>query len=276
MTQTVAEALAQARTQGLARLDAQILLALATGHTRTWVIANDQHRLDAEAQTRWDAFLVRRAAGEPLAYLTGEREFHGLTLHVTPDVLIPRPDTELLVDWALELIDLHRLPPVRVLDLGTGSGAIALALKNARPACQITGIDISPGALATATANGMRLGLPVRWLLSDGLAALAGETFHVIAANLPYVADGDPHLADLRHEPQLALTSGPDGLDAIRQTVKTAQAHLSPGGWLLLEHGRDQATDVSACLRVHNYQDIHTRTDLAGHPRCTGARSPAP
>jgi release factor glutamine methyltransferase len=148
-------------------------------------------------------------------------------------------------------------------------------LKKARPTCQLTGIDISPGALATATANGMRLGLPVRWLLSDGLTTLAGETFHVIAANLPYVADGDPHLADLRHEPQLALTSGPDGLDAIRQTVKTAQAHLSPRGWLLLEHGRDQAMEVSACLRLHNYQEIQTRMDLAGHPRCTGARSPA-
>lgn len=262
--------------QGLARLDAQLLLALAANRTRTWVIANDPHRLDAESQIRWDAFVVRRAAGEPLAYLTGEREFHGLSLHVMPDVLIPRPDTELLVDWALELIDLHRVTPVRVLDLGTGSGAIALALKKARPACHLTGTDISPGALEVAIANGMRHGLPVRWLLSDGLAALAGETFHLIAANLPYVADGDPHLADLRHEPQLALTSGPDGLDAIRQAVKTAQAHLSPQGWLLLEHGRDQAMEVSACLRRYNYQEIQTRMDLAGHPRCTSARSPAP
>lgn len=273
MTRTIAEALAQARARGLARLDAQVLLAHATGHTRSWVIANDEQQLDAGAHLRWSAFLERRAAGEPLAYLTGEREFHGLMLHVTPDVLIPRPDTELLVDWAIELIDQHRTTPMRVLDIGTGSGAIALALKQARPACQLTGIDISASALQVAQDNGMRLGLPVRWHLSNGLAALAGETFEVIVANLPYVADDDPHLADLRHEPQLALTSGPDGLDAIRQVVATAPAHLQPQGWLLLEHGRDQSTEVSACLQQHGYQEIQTRMDLAGHPRCTGARS---
>lgn len=275
MTQTIADALAQARARHLARLDAQVLLAHITGHTRSWVIAHDEHPMDAGAQLRWSAFLERRAAGEPLAYLTGEREFHGLMLHVTPEVLIPRPDTELLVDWAIELIDPHRTAPVRVLDVGTGSGAIALALKQARPACQLTGVDISAGALQVAQHNGMRLGLPVRWHQSDGLAALAGETFELIVANLPYVADDDPHLADLRHEPQLALTSGPDGLDAIRQVVATAPAHLPPQGWLLLEHGRDQSMEVSACLRQHGYQEIQTRTDLAGHPRCTGARSMA-
>lgn len=280
MSHTVSEALAHARARGLARLDAQLLLAHATGRTRSWVIANDQCRLDAGAHHRWSDFLERRAAGEPLAYLTGEREFHGLTLRVTPDVLIPRPDTELLVDWAIECIDQCTALPgraaVRVLDLGTGSGAIALAVKQARPACQLTGIDISPAALEIARANGMRLGLSVHWLLSDGLAALAGDTFDVIAANLPYVADGDPHLADLRHEPQLALTSGPDGMDAIRRVARTAPAHLVPRGWLLLEHGHDQAEEVSACLRQHGYQEIQTRRDLAGHPRCTGARPAVP
>ena len=238
-------------------------------------VAHDEHRMDTGAHLRWQAILERRAAGEPLAYLTGEREFHGLMLHVTPDVLIPRPDTELLVDWAIELIDAHQALPVRVLDIGTGSGAIALALKQARPACQLTGVDVSAGALQVAQDNGMRLGLPVRWHLSDGLAALAGESFEMIVANLPYVADGDPHLADLRHEPQLALTSGPDGLDAIRRVGATASAHLQPQGWLLLEHGRDQSEEVSACLRQHGYEDVQTRTDLAGHPRCTGARSAA-
>lgn len=274
MTRTIAEALAQARSRGLTRLDAQLLLAHATGRTRSWVIANDQLQLDTGTHQRWSALMERRAAGEPLAYLTGEREFHGLTLRVTPDVLIPRPETELLVDWALEFIAPHRPAPVRVLDLGTGSGAIALALKQARPECQLTAIDISPAALQVAGANGARLGLPVRWLLSDGLAALADDTFDVIVANLPYVADQDPHLADLRHEPQLALTSGPDGLDAIRAVVQTAPAHLSPQGWLLLEHGRDQAGEVSACLRSRGYQEIQTRMDLAGQPRCTGARPP--
>jgi len=273
MTRTIAGALAQARARGLARLDAQVLLAHATGRTRSWVIANDEHQMDAEAQLRWSSLLQRRAAGEPLAYLTGEREFHGLVLRVTPDVLIPRPDTELLVDWALELIDQHRTAPVRVLDIGTGSGAIALALKQARPTCQLTGVDISASALQVAQDNGMRLGLPVRWHLSNGLAALAGEIFEMIVANLPYVADDDPHLADLGHEPQLALTSGPDGLNAIRHVVATAPAHLSPQGWLLLEHGRDQSAEVSACLRQHGYEEIQTRMDLAGHPRCTGARS---
>ncbi len=276
MTRTIAAALAQARSRGLARLDAQLLLAHATGHTRSWVIANDQFQLDTGTHHRWGALMERRAAGEPLAYLTGEREFHGLKLHVTPDVLIPRPDTELLVDWAIELIDQARATPVRVLDIGTGSGAIALALKQARSECRLTGADISAGALQVAQANGARLGLPVHWLLSNGLAALAGDTFDVIVANLPYVADHDPHLADLRHEPQLALTSGPDGLDAIRLVARTAPAHLSPQGWLLLEHGRDQAAEVSACLHSHGYREIQTRLDLAGHPRCTGARSPAP
>jgi release factor glutamine methyltransferase len=276
VTRTIAEALAQARSRGVARLDAHLLLAHATGRTRSWLIANDQCQLDPATHHRWSALMERRAAGEPLAYLTGTREFHGLTLHVTPDVLIPRPDTESLVDWALELIEPHRPAPAQVLDLGTGSGAIALALKQARPECQLTGIDISPAALQVASANGTRLGLRVHWLLSDGLAALAGETFDMIVANLPYVADHDPHLADLRHEPQLALTSGPDGLDAIRLVARAAPAHLSPQGWLLLEHGRDQATEVSACLRSHGYQEIQTRMDLAGHPRCTGARRPAP
>lgn len=276
MTGTIAAALERARSLGLARLDAQLLLAHATGRTRSWVIANDQFELDAGTHQHWSALMERRAAGEPLAYLTGEREFHGLTLRVTSDVLIPRPETELLVDWALELMEPHRPAPARVLDIGTGSGAIALALQQARPRWQVTGIDISSTALPVAWANSERLGLPVRWLLSDGLAALAGETFEVIVANLPYVADHDPHLADLRHEPQLALTSGPDGLDAIRSIVPAAPVHLSSPGWLLLEHGRDQAAQVSDLLRRHGYHEIQTRTDLAGHPRCTGARSPAP
>jgi release factor glutamine methyltransferase len=288
---TLAAALAEARARSVARLDAQLLLAHVAGRTRSWVIAHDDHVLDTATQHRWHTLLERRAAGEPLAYLTGEREFRGLTLRVTPDVLIPRPDTELLLEWALERIDAHEhpqgvqqsgqatfageRPPTRVLDIGTGSGAIALALKDARPTCEITGVDISVPALQVAQHNGERLGLPVCWRLSDGLTALADETFDVIVANLPYVAEGDPHLVALRHEPLLALTSGPDGLDAIRQVIATAAARLSPNGWLLLEHGWDQAEQVSACLQQHGYRHSQTRRDLAGQPRCTGACTPA-
>lgn len=274
---TVAQALAWARAQGLARLDAQLLLAHAAGRNRSWVLANDQHMLDAAQQQRWAALAGRRAAGEPLAYLTGEREFHGLSLQVTPQVLVPRPDTELLVDWAIECID-SAAPAaggaaLRVLDLGTGSGAIALAIKQARPGCALTAVDISAEALAVARANGQRLGLPVHWLCSDWFAALDGERFDLILSNPPYIAEHDPHLPALRHEPRGALVSGPRGLDAIEHLAAAARAHLAPHGWLLLEHGHEQAVAVRALLQSRGYQDVATRDDLAGHPRCTAGRA---
>jgi release factor glutamine methyltransferase len=279
MNPTVAAALAEARSLGLARLDAQLLLAHVLGRTRSWVIANDREALDAPAWQRWSTLVRRRAAGEPLAYLTGEREFHGLSLQVTPQVLVPRPDTEVLVEWALELIDAHvaatgRAAP-RVIDLGTGSGAIALAVKHARPACDVTAVDLSPGALEVARANGRRLALPVRWLHSDWFAAVAGERFDLVLANAPYIAESDPHLADLHHEPLSALASGPQGLDAITHLVAAARDHLSPQAWLLLEHGHNQAAPVRDLLHAANYRDIAMRHDLAGQPRCTGARKTA-
>jgi release factor glutamine methyltransferase len=161
-----------------------------------------------------------------------------------------------------------------VLDLGTGSGAIALAIRQARPDAQVSAVDLSEAALAVARGNGVRLGLPMRWLQGAWLAPVAGEAFNLIVSNPPYIAEGDPHLAALKHEPQLALTSGADGLDAIRHLIARAPAHLAPGGWLLLEHGFDQASAVSSCFAAGGASDIQHRRDLGGHIRCTGARWP--
>jgi release factor glutamine methyltransferase len=273
---TLAQALDNARAQGLARLDAQVLLAHVTGLSRSGVLANDRQELDPVQEATWNRLLARRAAGEPLAYLTGEREFHGLGLKVTPAVLIPRPDTELLVDWAIDRIDAHQsaLPAsiTHVLDLGTGSGAIALAVKQARPGCEVTGTDASPAALEVADANARRLNLIVRWRVGDWLDAVEDETFDLVLSNPPYIADDDPHLEPLRHEPMQALVAGPLGLDALKCIIARTVPRLRPGGWLLLEHGHEQAPAVQALLEAAGYVDICTRKDLAGHPRCTGAR----
>ncbi len=265
---TVAALLDAARADGVDRLDAQLLLAAVLGRPRAWLLAHGEAPV-AEAG-RFRALAARRAAGEPLAYLLGEKEFHGLALQVTPAVLVPRPDTETLVDWALEL-----LPPgsqAAVLDLGTGSGAVALALARQRPGARLTAVDASAAALAVARGNGERLGLPVRWLASDWFSALAGERYGLVVGNPPYIAEGDPHLAALRHEPLGALTSGADGLDAIRRIAAAAPAHLAPGAWLLLEHGHDQAEAVRALLAAAGLAEACTRRDLAGQPRCSGAR----
>ena len=272
----VAQALAQARALGLDRLDAQLLLSGLLGQSRSWLLAHDDAVLSREQAARWADWLARRADGVPVAYLLGERGFHGLTLTVSPAVLDPRPDTETLVDWALEL--LADLPAgARVLDLGTGSGAIALAIRQARPDAQVSAVDLSEAALAVARGNGARLGLPVRWLQGAWLAPVAGETFDLIVSNPPYIAEGDEHLPALKHEPALALTSGPDGLDAIRHLVAHAGLQLPPGGWLLLEHGHDQADAVAALLRQQpGWAGIAHRRDLGGHRRCTGARRTSP
>lgn len=269
---SVAAALAAARACRVDRLDAQALLADVLERPRTWLLAHGDAPLPAAAQARYDALLARRAAGEPLAYLLGAREFFGLTLAVTPAVLIPRPDTETLVDWALAL--LAEDSRAAVADLGTGSGAIALALAAHRPHVRITAVDADPAALAVARGNGERLGLAVEWLPSDWCSALQDRRFALIASNPPYVAEGDPHLADLRHEPKQALTAGPDGLDAIRRLAGDAVALLEPGGWLLIEHGHEQAEAVAAQLRSVRLDAIETRPDLAGRPRCTGGRRP--
>ena len=267
--QTVAQALAQARALGLDRLDAQLIVAARLAQSRSWVIAHDDAVLDVAQAAAIEAWFTRRAAGEPLAYLVGEKEFHGLLLHVDPHVLVPRPDTEVLVDWALEL--LASRASARVVDLGTGSGTIALAVKHACPAATMLATDASPAALAVARANAQRLGLDVAFAQGSWWSATAGASFDLVLSNPPYIAGGDPHLAALKHEPTLALTPGGDGLDALRDIVRGASAHMTPGAWLLLEHGYDQADAVQRLLHEHGFVDITTRRDLGGQPRCTGA-----
>lgn len=274
---TVGQALAAAARAGLERLDAQWLLAHATGRDRSWLLAHDDAPLTPEQAARYAAWCARRAAGEPFAYLTGEREFHGLTLAVGPAVLVPRPDTETLVDWALELLagDLGDLAEPTVVDLGTGSGAIALAVRHRWPAAQVTALDASAAALAQAEANARRLNLPVRFMASDWWQAVAGQRFDLALSNPPYIAADDPHLAALTHEPLAALTPGGDGLGALRVIVAQANAHLKPGGWLLLEHGWDQAAAVRQMLAQAGFEAVQTRRDLGGQERCTGGRLPA-
>jgi release factor glutamine methyltransferase len=264
----------QALRQGLARVDAQILLLFALArpvHDRAWLLAHDTDLLTEAQHRSWDQALHRRLQGEPVAYITGRKDFFGLTLNVDARVLDPRPDTETLVEWALELLPSGQ--PARVLDLGTGSGAVALALQHQRPAAQVTAVDASADALAVASANAQRLKLPVKWVLSHWMDAVPGP-FELIASNPPYVAEGDPHLAALTHEPLSALTSGTDGLDDIRQIIVQAPSRLAPVGWLLLEHGWDQAAPVQALLREAGFLQVQSRRDLGGIERCTGAAMP--
>jgi release factor glutamine methyltransferase len=271
---SVAECLRQAHALGLSRVDAQILLLHAMArplHDRAWLLAHDTDLLITAQQHSWDQALQRRLQGEPVAYITGRKDFFGLTLNVDARVLDPRPDTEILVEWALELLPVDQ--PARVLDLGTGSGAVALALQHQRPAAQVMAVDASADALAVASANAQRLNLPVNCVLSHWMDAVPGQ-FELIVSNPPYVAEGDPHLAYLTHEPLSALTSGTDGLDDIRQIIAQAPGRLAPGGWLLLEHGWDQAAPVQALLREAGFVQVQSRRDLAGIERCTGAVVP--
>ena len=272
---TLQDALRQAATAGLDRLDAQMLLLQALGrspHDRAWLIAHDSDPLAPEAGTRWQALLRRRLAGEPVAYLLGEKEFGGLNLQVDARVLVPRPDTEVLVEWALDALAPAGTKAQSLLDLGTGSGAIALTVATRRPDAQVTATDASADALAVAQANAQRLGVSVRFAQGAWLAAVPGERFDVIASNPPYIAEGDPHLAALTHEPLSALTAGPDGLDDLRLIVAQAPAALYPGGWLLLEHGHDQAAAVRELLTTRGFETVGSRTDLAGIERCSGGR----
>lgn len=257
-----------------ARLEAQVLFAHALGVNRAWLIGHDRDALTPEQTTAMDALLKRRLAGEPVAYLLGEREFYGRPFRVTPDVLIPRPDTELLVELALE-----RLSPdeaLNVLDIGVGSGAVAVSLALERPRCRVTGVDISAGALRVAAANAEALHAGVEFLASDAFDALGGRRFHLIASNPPYIAAADPHLAlgDLRFEPPQALASGVDGLDLIRRLAGAAPNHLEAGGWLLLEHGWNQAAAVRDLLREAGFSAVFSASDLAGHERVTGGTAP--
>jgi release factor glutamine methyltransferase len=264
----VDQALSEARACGVDRLDAQLLLGHSLRQSRAWLMAHGEHELDPEQVRCLRAQWVRRAAGEPLAYLLGEQEFCGLRLQVTPDVLVPRPETEMLVDWAQQA--LLSAPQATVLDLGTGSGAIALAIKHRHAQARLTGSDASDAALAVARANGLRLGLDVEWLRGDWWAPMGARKFGLAVANPPYVAGDDPHLAALGHEPRSALTPGGDGLSALRQIVADAPAHLLQGAQLLLEHGHDQGAAVREMLNSRGFEDVQTRHDLADLPRCTG------
>ena len=257
------------------RLDAEVLLAETSGATRAEMIACPGRMLAAPACAAFARLLARRRQGEPAAYLTGRREFWSLELRVTPATLIPRPETELLVERALA-----RIPddaPLRAADLGTGSGAVALALARERPALRVIATDSSADALAVAGANAARLGIGnVEFRQGDWFAPLAAERFAVIVSNPPYVRSDDPQLreGELRFEPRTALDGGPDGLDAIRRLVRDVPSHLPPGGWLLLEHGFDQGEPVRALLHQHSYDRVHTWRDLAGHERVTEASLP--
>lgn len=264
----VADALAQARRLGVNRLDAQLLLGHLMDRPRTWLIAHDDVTLDVNVASAFRLQLARRAAGEPLAYLVGEREFHGLTLQVTPAVLVPRPETELLVDWALERLVPLQAP--RLADLGTGSGAIALALAHRRPDASIVACDRDAAALAQAQANAIRLGIAMQFASGSWWEAVPGQQFDLVVSNPPYIAADDPHLSALAHEPLHALTPGGDGLQALRQIIAGAGAHLRPGAWLLLEHGYDQGPAVRAMLTAAGFEAVQTRQDLAGLDRCSG------
>ncbi|MBV8034579.1 peptide chain release factor N(5)-glutamine methyltransferase [Roseateles sp.] len=265
---TVDEALALARQLGVERGDAQALISHLTGRDRAWLITHGDTPVPAV-----EAALRRLADGEPLAHLTGWQPFHGLMLSVTPATLIPRPDTETLVEWALELLAGMPGEPA-VVDLGTGSGAIALALKAACPRARVTAVDLSADALAVARGNGERLGLPVDWRHGSWFEPLAGRRFDLIVSNPPYIAGNDPHLPPLRHEPLAALTPGGDGLADLWTLIDAAPQHLAPGGWLLLEHGWDQADAVAQQLAGRGFAEASLRHDLGGRARASGGRLP--
>lgn len=275
MSRDIAEALRAGQTLGLPRLDVQMLLLHALGrpvHERAWLLAHDGDPLPEAAQARYLSLLQRRADRVPMAYLTGEHEFFGLRLQVDARVLDPRPDTELLVEWALECLPDEGRPSVA--DLGTGSGAIALALAHMRPLAAVCAVDASRDALEVARANARRLQLDVEFLPGSWLAPLQGRRFDLLVSNPPYIAQDDPHLDELRHEPLQALASGADGLDDLRRIVADAPAVLQPGARLLLEHGWDQAAAVRALLLAAGFVAVESRRDLAGIERCSGGQWP--
>ncbi|MEJ2059296.1 MAG: peptide chain release factor N(5)-glutamine methyltransferase [Gammaproteobacteria bacterium] len=263
-------ATARLATSPSPRLDAEVLLAHALLHPRSWLIAWPEFRPDAEQLADFESLLARRAAGEPVAYLTGQREFWSLDLAVSPDVLIPRPDTELLVEAALA--HLPAGSPLKIADLGTGSGAVALALAHERPTGLLIAIDRSAGAIRQACTNARRLEIRnVLFIQTAWLAPVAAHSLDLIVANPPYIAAHDPHLeqGDLRYEPRDALISGPEGLDDLTCIAGQAATCLKPGGWLLLEHGQDQGGAVRALLTSRGYRHVDTLTDLEDRGRVT-------
>jgi release factor glutamine methyltransferase len=275
LAHTVAQALQQGRAAGLERFDVQTLVGHLLQHNSAWLLAHGDTALTPAQAAQLDTWFQQAADGVPLGYLLGEQPFRGLVLQVGPDVLVPRSDTEVLVDWALERLQAWRnqgAAAPRVADLGTGSGAIALAVQHACPTAQVTATDLSAAALAQAQANATRLGLALRFLQGAWWQPLAGQRFELLLSNPPYIAGDDPHLPALRHEPRLALTPEGDGLDSLRALATAAPRHLVPGGWLLLEHGFDQGPAVRQLLADSGFSTPATRHDLAGLPRCTGGR----
>ena len=279
MNPTLQEALSAARRRlpgEAARLEAELLLAHVLACPRSHVLAWPDRRLDAEQARRYAHLVARRAAGVPIAYLLGRRAFWTFDLEVTPDTLIPRPETELLVEAALARLPAEQ--PVRVLDAGTGSGAVALALARERPRARVLAVERSAAALRVAERNRRRLQLHnVLLLRGDWLAAIAPASLDLVVANPPYVAAGDPHLrqGDLVHEPSCALVAGADGLEALRSLIPQAAACLRPNGWLLVEHGHDQAPAVATLAKTAGFQAVRLHRDLAGLPRVTEAQGAA-
>lgn len=275
------QALQAARTLGLDRFDAQLLLLHALGRPdgdRAWLLAHDEDSLVDPVADVFRIFSLRRAAGEPLAYIVGYKDFFGLRFDVDARVLVPRPDTETLVQWALDMA--KKAAPamsLQVLDLGTGSGAIAVAiaknLQTWRSSATVHAVDASAAALSVAVGNARALQANVQFIESHWFEKVSGH-YHIIASNPPYIASADPHLSALTHEPPEALTAGPDGLDDLRQIVAQAPAHLMPGGWLLLEHGYDQADAVRTLLTQRGFTRVQSRQDLAGIARCSGGQWP--
>ncbi|MBA4214898.1 MAG: peptide chain release factor N(5)-glutamine methyltransferase [Polaromonas sp.] len=273
---SVRDTLSALQTRGLDRIDAQMLMLLAlqrAPHDRAWLLAHDAEALPDDAAVRLEVLVERRQRGEPMAYLRGDQEFFGLALQVDPRVLVPRPDTETLVNWALEKVEAAN-HAARVLDLGTGSGAIALAIASQRSKASVIATDASEDALAVARSNAQRLQLPVQFHAGSWLDAVPGQRFDVIVTNPPYIADNDAHLAALTHEPLSALAAGADGLDDIRTIIRNAPGALLPGGWLLIEHGFNQAGAVRRLLQAAGFEQVSSRTDLAAIERCSGGQWP--
>lgn len=251
-------------------LENRILLCHALGLSRVALITESERALTADEASRLSAVVQRRQFGEPIAYIVGHREFFGLNFQVNDAVLIPRPDTELLVELALDRLPKHG----RLLDMGTGSGAIAVSVAHTRPDADVTALDFSGAALDVARANANAHGARVRFLRSDWFSNLDHERFNVIASNPPYIASSDEHLSrgDLRFEPNMALTDQADGLSALRIIIGGAPVHLEQGGWLLMEHGYDQAVQVRELLEAHGYAEVQSWRDLAGIERVSGGR----
>ena len=268
------DALLRHAADSIERVDAEWLLAHVVGQPRTWLFAHASEPAAPDVVERFEVLMVRRQAGEPVAYLTGTQGFWTLELEVSPSTLIPRPETELLVELALARIPVDAR--ARIADLGTGSGAIALAIAKERPRASLIATDASNAALEVARRNATRNRIAnIEFREGDWFAPLAGETFELIASNPPYIAVSDPHLGegDLRFEPPTALSSGADGLDAIRRIVRDAPTHLMKGGWLLLEHGWDQGEAVRALLQAAGFIDVETVQDLEGRDRVTLGRT---